>query len=123
MRDSVLLDIAWNLPDSEHRLAEIEGLAPKLAKRAGEALLEAVRRSADDDGSYKPPRPPDERQKVVLKEMQSRVAACAAELDIAAETLASKRELSAVIIDGDRDSRLFDGWRAGVVGNDLAELL
>jgi ribonuclease D len=123
MRDSVLLDIAWNLPDSEHRLAEIEGLPPKLAKRAGETLLEAVRRSADDDGSYKPPRPPDERQKVLLREMQSRVAACAAELDIAAETLASKRELSAVIIDGDRDSRLFDGWRADVVGNELAELL
>jgi ribonuclease D len=123
MRDSVLLDIAWNLPESEDRLAGIEGLPPKLVKRAGHTLLEAVRDSGGDSGGYKPPRPPDERQKVVLREMQSRVAACAAELDIAAETLASKRELSAVIIEGGRDSRLFDGWRAEIIGNELAELL
>ncbi|MEJ2298886.1 MAG: ribonuclease D [Woeseiaceae bacterium] len=123
LRDSVLLDIAWNLPESEQRLAEIEELPPKLVKRAGHELLEAVRKSAGDSRSYEPPGPPDERQKGILKEMQSRVAACAAELDIAAETLASKRELSAVIVGGDRDSRLFDGWRAEIVGNDLADLL
>jgi len=123
LRDNVLLDIAWNLPETEDRLAGIEGLPPKLVKRAGQALLEAVRDSADDGRGYKPPRPPDERQKVVLREMQSRVAACAAELDIAAETLASKRELAAVVVDGDRDSRLFDGWRAAIIGDELAQLL
>jgi ribonuclease D len=123
MRDNILLDIAWKLPESEQHLADIDGLPPKLVKRAGHMLLEAVRESAADGRGYQPPRPPDEHQKALLKEMQKRVAARAADLDIAAETLASKRELSAVIIEGGRDSRLFEGWRAEVVGNDLAELL
>ena len=70
-----------------------------------------------------PPRPPDEGQKALLKEMQARVAACAQDLDIAAETVASKRELSGVIISGNRDSRVFNGWRAELIGNDLLDLL
>ena len=55
--------------------------------------------------------------------MQRRVAACAEELGIAAETVLSKRELSAIIIAGNRQSRAFDGWRAELVGNELRALL
>ncbi len=55
--------------------------------------------------------------------MQARVADCADALDIAAETVASKRELSAVIIGGTRNSRLFNGWRADLIGDSLLELL
>ena len=55
--------------------------------------------------------------------MQARVVACAEELDIAAETVASKRELSAVIISGNRNSRVFSGWRAGLIGDELIKLL
>lgn len=123
MRDNVLLDIAWNLPRSDAELANIKGVPSKLVKRVGHHLLEAVAKSAKDSATYKPPRPPDEGQKALLKEMQARVAACAAELDIAAETLASKRELSAVIIGGNRESRLFSGWRAELIGDELLSLL
>ena len=80
-------------------------------------------KSANDPGGYRAPRPPDEGQKALLKEMQSRVAACAADLGIAAETVASKRELSAVIISGNRKSRVFGGWRAELIGNELLALL
>ena len=40
-----------------------------------------------------------------------------------AEALASKRELTAVIIGGTRNSRVFTGWRAELIGNELLELL
>jgi ribonuclease D len=123
MRDNVLLDIAWNLPVSEAAMADIQGVPPKLVKRVGHHLLGLLAASAQDDGSYSPPRPPDERQKALLKEMQSRVAACAAELDIVAETIASKRELGAVIISGSRNSRVFSGWRAALIGDELLALL
>ena len=123
MRDNVLLDIAWNLPETEAAMADIQGVPPKLVNRVGRQLLELIAASAQDDGGYNPPRPPDEEQKALLKDMQSRVAACARELDIAAETVASKRELAAVIISGNRNSRVFGGWRAGLIGNELLALL
>jgi ribonuclease D len=55
--------------------------------------------------------------------MQSRVQRCAEDLGIAAETVASKRELSAVLIDGVEDSRVFSGWRHDVIGEELLTLL
>ncbi len=123
MRDSVLLDVAWNLPRSEAALADLEGMPRKLVKRVGDQLLAAVAAAGNDASSYQPPRPPDEGQKALLKEMQAKVAACAEDLDIAAETVASKRELSAVVISGNRRSRVFTGWRAELIGDELLALL
>ncbi len=123
MRDNVLLDIAWNLPRSENELADVQGVPPKLIRRAGRRLLDEIASSASDERDYTPPRPPSEGQKALLKEMQSRVASCAEDLGVAAETVASKRELSGVIINGNRTSRLFSGWRADLIGNELLSLL
>lgn len=123
VRDNVLLDIAYQLPGSEAAMADIQGVPPKLVKRAGRQLLELVAASEQDDGDYDPPGSTNEGQKALLKEMQARVAACAEELGIAAETVASKRELSAVIISGNRNSRVFNGWRAALIGDDLQSLL
>ena len=55
--------------------------------------------------------------------MQQAVAECANDLGIAAETIASKKELSTVIIGGRRDSRVFEGWRNELIGAQLAKLL
>jgi len=123
MRDTVLLDIAFRLPSSEKELAAIDNMPPKVVSRVGKELLGAVASSAGDDHDYEPPRPPDEAQKALLKEMQARVAACAKDLGIAAETLASKRELSAIIIGGNGNSRVFNGWRAELIGDELHTLL
>ncbi len=123
MRDNVLLDIAWNLPTTEAAMADIQGVPPKLVQRVGRQLLGLIAAAGKDDGGYDPPRPPDARQKALLKEMQSRVAACATELGIVAETVASKRELSAVVVSGHRNSRVFNGWRAELIGDELASLL
>ena len=123
LRDNVLLDIAYQLPSTEKQLENIEGMPPKVASRAGKALVDTVAASRDDESGYQPPRPPDETQKALLKEMQSEVAACAKDLDIAAETVASKRELSSVIVSGARDSRVFQGWRKDLIGEELLKLL
>jgi ribonuclease D len=55
--------------------------------------------------------------------MQKKVAECAADLGLAAETIASKRDLSAVIIAGDRSSRVLTGWRRDLIGEQLLALL
>ncbi len=123
LRDPILLDIAYKGPTSMKQLADIDGMTPKILHRIGEQLLREVAASENDQNGYKPPRPPDEAQKALLKEMQSQVAERAKELGLAAETIASKRELSAVIISGNHDSRVFRGWRRDVIGNDLLALL
>lgn len=123
LRDNVLLDAAYRLPTSIEQLGEIEGLPEKLLNRVGQKLLWEIDASAHDENNYNPPRPPDESQKALLKEMQSRVQKCAEELGIAAETVASKRELSAVVISGSRESRVFSGWRRDVIGDELLKLM
>ena len=89
----------------------------------GEDILQLVSKALGDSNAYRPPGAPDESQKNLLKRMQKVVAECANDLDIAAETIASKKELSAVIIDGNRDSRVFQGWRRDLIGEQLTSLL
>jgi ribonuclease D len=119
----VLIDIAYNLPSSEKQLAAIEGISPKLVGRAGKQLIEALSASKTDNNEYQPPKAPDEAQKKLLKDMQSLIAECARDLKLAAETVASKRELSAVISSGNRETRVFTGWRRELVGERLLQLL
>lgn len=123
LRDTVLLDLAYRLPASLEELGDIEAMPVKLLNRAGPTLLQEIAASAEDENNYSPPRPPDEAQKALLKDMQLRVQKCAEELGIAAETVASRRELSAIVITGNRQSRVFSGWRRDVVGNDLLTLM
>jgi ribonuclease D len=123
VRDNALLDMAFKLPTSLKQLESIEGLPPKLVNRAGRELLELISTAGSDANGYEPPQPPNEAQKALLKELQSRVADCANDLNLAAETVASKRELSALIISGSRDSRVFSGWRRELIGESLLQML
>ena len=65
---------------------------------------------------------PNEKQKAALKGMQSAVATCAEELNIAAEIIAPKKELSSSL-NGDQESRVFTGWRRELIGKSLLEML
>ena len=123
MRDNVLLDIVHSMPRSEKELADIQGVPQKLVGRVGRRLVDELAAAAGDNNNYQPPRPPNEGQKALLRQMQKQVAARAEDLGIVAETLASKRELAAVIIAGERHSRLFTGWRADIIGRELLDLL
>ncbi len=122
-RDTVLIELATRRPRNATELADIEGLPPKLQQRAGRQLLKAIAASNGDRNNYRPPSAPDEGQKASLREMQAVVAAAAGDLGIAPETIASKKELSAVIIVGNRESRLFKGWRRELIGDELLNLL
>jgi ribonuclease D len=54
--------------------------------------------------------------------MQAKVLACAEDLNIPAEIIAPKKELSASL-NGNRDSRVFTGWRREIIGSTLLEML
>jgi ribonuclease D len=123
LRDSALLEIARQLPRSMGALRNVDGLPAKLVSRAGEDLLAIVAQSADDDHDYRPPPVPNADQKQLLKNMQAAVARCAGELAISPELIAPRKELSAAVLFGDTESRVFQGWRRPLIGEQLLQLL
>ena len=123
LRDSALLEIALELPETMAALQRIDELPGKLAARAGDELLAIVARSADDDHDYRPPAAPNEGQKKRLKTMQTAVANRARELGISPELIAPRKELSAAILTGNTDTRVFRGWRRELIGEELLRQL
>ena len=55
--------------------------------------------------------------------MQAAVARCAGELGISPELIAPRKELSAAVLSGDTESRVFRGWRLPLIGEQLLALL
>ena len=123
IKDAALISLALERPANVEDLQHIDGLPPGLIRRAGRDILAAIRTAGIDNSDYTPPRAPDDAQKSLLKRMQKQVARCAEELGLAAETVASKRDLAAIIIGGSRDSRLLSGWRRELIGEQLLGLL
>lgn len=122
-KDTVLIELANRLPSTTGELAKFDGLPAGLIRRSGDTILEVIAEAGREQNDYTPPRRPDEAQKALLKSLQDKVARCAAELGIAAETVASKRDLSAVIISGELSARLLTGWRRELIGEELLGLL
>ena len=123
LRDNVVINIAFAMPKTTSELARVDDMPGKLVSRAGNEIVRVVQEALKNGSSYRPPGPPDEAQKKLLKKMQAAVQECAADLGLAAETIASRKELSGVIIGGKRDSRVFEGWRRELIGDRLMELL
>lgn len=122
MKDKMLLDIATALPATRDELSSLPGMSPRTADRASQDILAAVQAAKSDDSDYKPPGRPDEEQKALLKILQKRVADFAEDLGVASEIVAPRKELSAAV-NGDRSGRVFGGWRAEIIGNEILGLL
>lgn len=122
LRDNVLLDIAVNRPDNKQKLGDTPGLAERTTARAGDQLLRVLADAENEKSEYEPPQKPNERQKAILKKMQMLVSDTAEELGLATELIAPKKELSSALL-GDRDLRMFRGWRREQVGERLLSLL
>jgi ribonuclease D len=122
-RDAALMELASKLPVTSAELARIDGLPAGFVRRSGETVMQLIAEAIADDSDYSPPPAPDDVQKGLLKAMQKRVARRADELGIAAETIAARKDLSALISSPDAASRLLDGWRRDVIGTELVSLL
>lgn len=122
LKDAVLLEIAVAAPANAAELSRIAGVPPKVTRRSGRELLAIVAAARTGSDDYEPPARPDEAAKAVLKEMQQRVAAAAARLEIVPEVLAPRKELSEGLA-GARDLRVFRGWRREIIGEELLGLL
>lgn len=121
LKDRALAAIAERRPADAAELSKIDGVPAGTLRRWGETLLDIVARAAEHDDGHRPPGRPDEADKARLKSMQKTVAAVASELGIAAEVIAPRKELTA-IMSGSRDARVLSGWRRSLVGERLLAL-
>lgn len=122
LKDATIVEIATLDPEDRAALYRVPGLPAKTVRRAGKdllGLLAEARRAALPDEP--PPRVDEAALRARLKPMQAAVAKVAAELDIAPEVIASRKELLAAL-SGERGLRVFRGWRREVVGEALLAL-
>jgi ribonuclease D len=122
MKDAILLDIARINPQNQESLATIPGLAPRTVHRTANALLQILGEAQNDHTEYEPLQKSNKQQKGILKDMLEIVSACAEQLGVVAEIIASKKELS-TILHGNQNSRVFTGWRREIIGKKLLEML
>jgi ribonuclease D len=122
VRDAVLLAIAEKNPADAAALAKIDNISPGLVRRNADELLELLKSAQTGSDDYEPPGRPDDAQKALLKSLQKTVAACARQMDIPAEVLAPRRELAAAVA-GERQLRLFRGWRGELLGTEISQSL
>lgn len=121
--DQHLLNIVDKLPVSKKQLSEIKGLPSKFIANFDMSIINNVEASDELTKIHKPPQPFNEDQKELLKKMHNMVSECAKDHGLATETLASKRELSLLIKKGSTESKIINGWRRELIGEQLLKLV
>ncbi len=120
--DKALLKIAHANPERVEDLQNIHELQPSVARKQGQNILQTVQRANDDvangslDLTQNPtPLPPDKKQ---VQKLSGIVRDTAQELNIAPETLTTRRDIIN-ILNGRDNARPLAGWRRDVIGTRL----
>jgi len=107
-------------PRSAADLAAISELAPGFIERSGAQILKEI--AAAELPAHLPalpPRPrPDPAQQARMRRLSAIVQKRAGELGLAAEILATRRDLES-IVRNEQDADVLQGWRRTVVGQEL----
>src|SRR5690606_23359288 len=114
------------LPRDEAELARVPGVDPRRARAAAGAILELANRARASTESSWPPPPPaplPREQGGRLQKLRRLVDARAAELGLAPELLARKRDLEALLLGGELPPSLASGWRREIIGEALLDQL
>ncbi|MCP4663634.1 MAG: ribonuclease D [bacterium] len=132
IREAALPHLARQQPGSLQALSTIRALHPNEIRRHGRTLVRIVERVGQLPPEELPPlpdRPVDlSRYRGVIDELREAVAAVAAELDIPAELLASRKTVENLVrevLTGDEPSHAaaVNGWRRKVIGDRLLRIL
>lgn len=124
MGDKALLQLAIENPANEKALDRLGELPPSLARNQGQKLISILSAANDafakgDMGLQQQVFDID-REKILGKKLAKLISAKAEELGIAAEILASKRDISALLRDS-ANARALKGWRYEAIGKELQE--
>jgi ribonuclease D len=124
--DKIILELAAANPANEQALANMHGIPEGLARRQSSYLLDVLAKGNDDyarnPAAYIQEIPNRERDTAINKKLMKIVKRKAAELEIPAEILASRRDINA-IRRSTKEARVLSGWRFEIIGQELQAAL
>jgi ribonuclease D len=122
--DQVLRDIVLQVPRTAEALAQVKDMPPGVMKHCGEEILAVISAAAVPRPA--PPLPgrsrPDPARVALVKRLVTVTQQIAAGLAISPEVLATRRDLEK-LAEGRQDTPVLAGWRRGVLGARLLEVL
>lgn len=117
-KDSVLFELARQMPKYKHQLHAIRDWHPVAIKRYGEAVLNQVKDSYNEPPipSNEVPQPLSKAMNQVFSSIRQKLIATASEQKIPQEFLCNKRELEAILRSVENgelvmSARILQGWR------------
>jgi ribonuclease D len=120
LEDAALRTLVIRPPRTAADLAAITELAPGFIERSGAQILREI--EAAELPTRLPPLPPrprpDPAQQARVRHLSAIVQKRAGELGLAAEILATRKDLES-IVRGEPDAEVLQGWRRSVVGQEL----
>jgi len=126
MGDKAILQLAVENPANEAALGKLGEVPDSLARNQGRKLIGIVEAANDayaqGDMDLEQLTFDIDKEKMLSKKLGKLVRAQAEKLGIAAEILASKRDISALIRDA-ANTRILRGWRYDAIGKELQENL
>ena len=122
--DLVLREIVLHVPRTAAALAQVKEIPPGVVKHCGEQILAVVHSvELPDPAPPLPPRTrPDPAKVTLVKRLATVTQEAAAQLQLSAEVLATRRDLEK-LAEGRQDSAVLKGWRRGAVGERLLAAL
>ena len=122
LRDDVLMRIAAALPESTKALANITGMPRPLLNKESRTLLDLIAAAgACDDPAPDLPGPLNGDQRKLVGRMMDRVRQIAEEIGVSSATLATRRDVTA-LVRGDAAAAPLHGWRRAAIGEQLLAL-
>ena len=131
LRDPTVIELAKRTPQGRKELAQIRGISPDVVRRRGDDIIAAIRR-----GRAAEPIRLDEADRLstepqdgpVIALAEALVRSRAQEAGLAYELIAARADLAPIVVAARRsleepDVRTLRGWRRGLVGAELLELL
>jgi ribonuclease D len=127
LADEALYGLAMREPESVEALESVPSLPPGVLRKRGDELLELLR-TARADLSAVPlmaPKKPEPEQMALATKLLQVVRDVAAELELGAEVLATRKDVEAIAFGSIAldESPLTDGWRGEVLGARLRAAL
>jgi ribonuclease D len=117
LADDALVAIARLEPQSPEALSDIASLPARAARRSGAAIIEAVAAADSEDirEAAEAAQPRTKPDPAALKALQKRVQVRADALGIPPEIIASRRDLTGLVL-GEAPRHLLSGWRSKALG-------